>query len=241
LIANIITAAASILAVLGIYLQVQKGHASTLRAQEAHLRNQLKVDVYERVSKVFHDCAERVSAASGLAQSALFALHWADKGMPGTHPATSKALQEAHFEAVKSISKLQIALEQYEIAFARFGSIRRAIGETIKELFDKHSQLWPKFLLLVPTQDSTTGIISPPAFKPTDANVAEIEQAYQEYRYVCDNLQGYLLDLQIEAQNELLGDLFQRELPPRNPMDSSIKVLRRDASAPTTREPGRFV
>jgi hypothetical protein len=75
---------------------------------------------------------------------------------------------------------------------------------------------------------------------PTKDDVARLQDLADAYLAATGDLQGYIIDLQIEAQNELLGDLFERQLPPRAPGDEAVKVLARDPEPLHQRPRGRL-
>lgn len=238
---ELLTFGGLVVTVLLAYLQIQKNHAATLRAQEAHLRDQLKVNVYEKVAAVFQDCAEQVNTAAGEMRSVVSNLRLALQGLPGTQRLTSAQLLDVHYNAQRALSRVLLVLEQYEIVFARFASIRRQFSDEHGRLLDVHVKLWVALVPLIPIVDSSSGRTTPPLVAPTQSALDVLEPLATVYIDVCGDIMGYFIDLQIEAQNELLGHLFQHQLPPRSPGDPRQRVLVRDAIEPTERPRGRIV
>ena len=230
-----------VVTVLLAYRQIELNHAATLRSQEAHLRDQLKVSVYEKVAGVFQHCAEQVNTASGEMQSVVSTLRLALQGIPVTQRFTSTQLLDVHDNAQRALTRVLLVLEQYEIVFARFASIRRQFSDENKRLLDVHVRLWGALVPLIPIVDASSGRTTPALVAPTQSVLDVLEPLATAYIDACGDILGYFIDLQIEAQNELLGHLFQHQLPPRSPGDPRQKVLVRDAVEPTERPRGHIV
>ena len=237
---DVLTVAGLILTVLLAYLHVQKNQRAALEAQQAHLRDQLKVQLYEKVSGVFQQCAETVQKALSEVQSTVWHLESASKGLPVEHIRSASDLIESNQHAQRALTKVLLVLEQYEMAFARFGSIRRQFSDDHKQLLETHSALFAALLPFTPGQDSA-GHSVPPNSAPSQDALDALAPLAREYTNTCGDILGHLIDLQVEAQNELLGHLFQRQLPPRHPQDPGQKVLVRDHLRPTERPVGRIV
>jgi hypothetical protein len=238
---DLLTAGGLILTVLLAYMQIQRTHRRNLEAQEAHLRNQLKVDLYEKAAAVFQAAADAANRASSDYRATLSVLELQAKGFPFAHSQTSADLLDSEKAASRALIAVLIFLEQHEIAFARFRDIRRALSETHENLLDSHNKLWMKLVQLIPPPPQPDGRATPPLALPNAQNVEDARVLYETFSQACSDICSYLIDLQIEAQNELLGDLFQRQLPPRHPADPALRVLTRDAAVQTTRPRGRLI
>jgi len=217
--------------------QLNRQHRSSLALQEAHLRHQLQLDIFREVSDQLRAVAVAFSDADSTAAATLRQLQNQVQGR-GEVSSTGEELSDAHFAAARTISDLLVLLERYEVVFYRFGTARRTLSDGSKRFHESYWELTKKLGLFLPVENGPR----PHPFVPTPADVTLIEQATDEYRNVCGNFQGFVLDLQIEAQNCLLGELFQRKLPPRNPRDPTVPVLNPDSDAVLlARPPGRFV
>jgi hypothetical protein len=238
---ELLAAAGLILTVLLAYMQIQRTQAATIRAQEAHLRNQLKVDLYAKAAAVFHDSAQRVQNVNSHIRSALSTIKLIADGFPFTHLKTGQELSDANAEAARGLNNVLFMLEQYEMVFSRFGPFRREVSDSHGRLLDAFNKLWMKLALYVPLVDNATGNLVGPASRPSRQDLAELETLRDGHSSVCNDIMGYMIDLQIEAQNELLGDLFGRQLPPRAPGDPAVKVLTRAREHLTERPKGQVV
>lgn len=221
---------------LGLY-QLIKQHRNSIALQEAHLRHQIQLDIFREVADQLQRVAHAFSKTEAGATETLRQIRDQAGGRREVTQ-TGAEISASHFAASDCVSDLQRLLERYEIVFHRFGSARRLLAEETRRLHETHWELMGKVSLFLPH----IGGPHPHPFKATTADVPSIEKATDEYLAVCGNFQGFVLDLGIEAQNCLLGELFQRTLPPRNPLDSTVPVLKADSERPLlARPPGRFV
>jgi hypothetical protein len=238
---DLLPAAGLILTVLLAYMQIQKTHKKTIEAQEAHLRNELKVNLYEKAAPVFQEAAYAATAAASDYRTAVSVIEMQAKGLPFAHFRTADELLEVERRGSQSLTAVLVFLEQHEIAFTRFRAIRRELSEAHKEYIDSHSKLWLKLVTLIPPPPGEDGRPIRPLQAPTVELAALLRESYDDFASRCSDINSYLIDLQIAAQNELLGALFQRQLPPRRPGDPNLKVLERDDVEEDLRPPGRLI
>lgn len=161
-------------------------------------------------------------------------------GLPAG-PGTWREIMDLQSEAAQALSDVLLKLEQYEIAFARFRSIRRQFAEEHTRFWEAYQELFSKLSLLLPNIDPETNRPLPRLAAPTEARLSELEPLQGAYGDVCSDIQAYIIDLQIESQNEFLGSLFERQLPSRHPLDPSARVLTRDPDDTTERPAGSLV
>jgi hypothetical protein len=239
---EVITALGLILGALVAYMQVQRNQRASLQLQETHLRNELKLKLYERFSATMAEASAKVSKASTQYYSVISSLSLRLRNaLPVSPTEVGIDLSDRVFAAHSALIGVANVLEEYEILFSRFGGFRREIFDACSRLLDTHTQLSSKLLLFQPMRNPETQKPFGPLVFPTEEQLAEIERLHRSYTDVCNDLSSYMVDLQIETQNELLGDLFQRQLPPRHLGDPNMKVLRRDDAEMTERPKGRLV
>ena len=63
---------------------------------------------------------------------------------------------------------------------------------------------------------------------PSDKDYERLERVSMDLLRTLDTFGGYLSDLETEAQNILLGELFKRQLPPRTALHPEDIVVRLD-------------
>jgi hypothetical protein len=231
-----------ILGVLIVYLQIQKNQRAALVLQEEHLRNELKLKLYEKAASIFADASGLLSSASSVYRPPLNSLDMrVRKGFPVSPTSASMGVSDAVHAAADGITRVLLVLEEYEIVFTRFRAFRRRLSADHTRLLEAHNAVWSKLLMFLPVIHTETGKPFGPVAFPTRDALAELERLNEAYVDVCKTLSGYLIDLQIEAQNELLGKLFARQLPPRHAEDPAVEVLGRDADEVTVRPEGRLI
>ena len=240
-VAQLVVAGGIIVTVRMAYVQMQKSQRATLAAQEAHLRNQLKVRIYEHSTATFEQGSDLISKSWAGTEATIFSLRMEVQGHPFSPARTWGELSDAHLAALRAVTAVLKKLEQYEIAFARFGSIRRGIAQGHRTFMEAYSKLSSKLGAYLPNTHPDTGAALPSIATLKKEDLPGLEQLQKAYADICGDMECYILDLQIEAQNELLGSLFDHELPPRHPKDPNVKVLTRDTQAQTERSPGNLV
>ena len=226
---TLIAVGTMVIGVLAIYLKIEKQQKSLLYLQEEHLKNELKLRIYERISETMSLAASLVGRTHTNMISVLSVLRMHTEGLPLVTTIKTADLRDAHFEAYRAVNEVLRVMEQYEIALLRFRTIRLHLGRTNTEFLEKYSPLGSKLFGYLPTPTAEgDGEIPPLLGTPTGEGLTELEDLKQAYGESCSDLQAYLLDLQMEAQNELLGGLFAQTVPPRRPLDPSVEVLSRD-------------
>ena len=230
-----------ILTVLLAYSQIQKTQAANIRAKQAHLRDELRVRIYEGASATFEKANRLVGRSKIDTLWVVSTLKMELDGSPTSLRKTSTDLDDLHLDAAHALSDVFLKLEQYEIAFSRFRTIRRELSEEQRRFLEAYHKLSGKLSLYLPNTDPAAGKPLPRLANPTTENITELDGLQHAYGDVCSNVESFVMDLQIESQNEMLGHLFERQLPPRHPLDPKLKVLKRDPDDAAERPPGRFV
>ena len=227
--AEILAALGLILSALIAYFQIQKNQRAALQLQETHLRNDLKLKLYERFSSVLDEASNDLSMASVQYFSVISMLEMrVRKGLPVAPTATGLELSPQVDSTQRRLNRILNVLEEYEVVFMRFRSFRRHLSADHTRLLQTHHALWTKVLIYLPFTHAETGQRIGPMVMPADNDLVEIERLHKAYSDACGEISGHFIDLQIEAQNELLGALFDRHLPPRHPEDANAIVLKRE-------------
>ena len=242
MITEVLTAAGLLLTVLLAYLQVQKNHIAALQLQEQHLRNQLRLQLYEKSTVVFFDASSRLSKAASQYRPVLNAITlYVEKGVGSGAMEPGMPFAEVVHDAHHHLTKVLLFLEEYEMVFARFRTIRRELSTANTKLLLTHAEFWGKLMIYLPSRDPKTGLLLGPVVLPGPPEREALERMHSSYESICNDLSGFFIALQIETQNELLGGLFSRQLPPRHPADPEVAVLGRDEDDNFVRPPGHIV
>jgi len=114
-------------------------------------------------------------------------------------------------------------IEKYEIISENQPLFRRALVAKITELSDS---FMPIIFILPYLLISNDGISEPEKLLvPNDEEMANIQEKINQFKEVAGDINGFLYDIQVEAQNILLGALFERKLEVRKPLDQRYLVL----------------
>jgi hypothetical protein len=128
--------------------------------------------------------------------------------------------------------KLMGTIEQWEIIDLRMDVFRIAFSSALRDLSDEFSE-YLKVILSVMPRNATQSNAPSSTFNsvplPWHLPPAEkLEDVITRARSLSDkslNLGSYISDFQVEMQNLLLADLFNNQIPPRKPIDPSLKVI----------------
>lgn len=114
-------------------------------------------------------------------------------------------------------------IEKYEIVSENQPLFRRALVAKISEL---SNSFMPLIFLLPYLLLSKDGINDAERLLvPNEKELAEIQEKINQFKEVAADINGFLYDIQVEAQNILLGALFERRLEVRKPLDKRYLVL----------------
>ena len=114
-------------------------------------------------------------------------------------------------------------IEKYEIISENQPLFRRALVAKISEL---SNSFMPIIFLLPYLLISKDGISDPEKLLvPNETDLADIQEKIERFKEVSWDIIGFLYDIQVEAQNILLGTLFKKKLEVRKPLDQRCMVL----------------
>lgn len=200
-----------------IVWQMGRQHRSSLQVQRSGMRNELMLSVYREI-------AEAVDASQKALQNTLTNVEVTPMALQlGWSPPAEPEMRERHGDATKRMVRLLWTMEKWEIVIPHFRGIGYNISQKNKALMDAfgvfHDYFLGHVLPLLQTPDGR------PVVPTTDETLAKHSAAYQG---VVLDLFAYLFDLRVEAQNHLLGGIFDHQVPPRAPEDPTCEVLTTD-------------
>jgi hypothetical protein len=128
------------------------------------------------------------------------------------------------FKKVQSkLFEVSGTIEKYEILSENQPLFRRALVAKISEL---SNSFMPIIFLLPYLLISKDGISDPEKLLvPNETEIADIQGKINQFKDVAWDITGFLYDIQVEAQNILLGALFGRKLEARKALDQRYLVL----------------
>ncbi len=216
-----------------IVWQVQKGYRQSLDLQRENAREKLKLEIYQDLNDLIKTAE---SASVSISHSVRFApvnLRQIQEGSEYLKSSLILANEIVNQHSAASDAYLDLIsfLESYEIVHPAMKTFRLAFNSGL----DGVSNVYPDLIMLafrfLPQISTTANSQSErPILKPapTIADLSRFDVVSEQYLDAEGDLQGYLFDLRVEAQNLLLGDLFQSKVPTRKPEDDSIVVVSSD-------------
>ena len=131
---------------------------------------------------------------------------------------------------LRSLTQLMCKLEEYEIVDKNIKIFRIALASAFQLISEAYLEFQRQIFAYLPCDVSKErqeqlGVNIKHVESPAQDKLEAIEQSFNCYTEA--NLEGYCFvsDLSREAQNVLLGNLFNNQVPPREPSDSNYIVV----------------
>lgn len=229
---DLITIIGIIVGVCVIVWQLGRQHKSALRLQCENYKEQLRLDVYQEFSKVLEEANEKTSDVGmylWLIPSQLYL--FIDQINSGFRPATvrSRAIECCNKYEEESISIINLLrlFEKYEIISPELDIFKLAVNVAIYDMRETFNPLHSILLQILPRDivDNSGNPQLDNVITPTQEQMSELDMLADAFKEACDNLIGYLHDLNTELQGIFLGRLFDNKIKKREPIDPSIKVI----------------
>lgn len=224
-----------LLGALIVVWQVGRQHRSGLELQRENLKDEQRLRLFDDLSMKLAEAESAVVALglSGLLVPNALKAFIQQSALLGFEPAPvdhrSADLLTRRGRADKAVLEVVRALEYREILNPNFVAFRYAVSAQIERVWSAFSSFHlaaaPLLPLDPPPTPAATGARPRTALPLTDQNVADLAQKGGVLQSECLTLSCFLSDLGREAQNALLGSLFELRLPPRRPRDPEVLVL----------------
>ena len=219
-----------IVAVFGagaIIYQIGRQAGNAIRQNRHNETLKLKLDIYKDIIAV---C--RTSSDAEVDMSSLIRLFYTEMVIfkqieqTGIQAAIPKARVPTLIEKKSAVASAVVEIvnftERWRIIDPRIDVFGLA---TAVANYDINEAWWPYFNAVVgrmPTEDRSGTIF--PWQPPDDATLEEIGLKGTQLIDALKTFQSYIYDLQIEMQNLLLGELFERQIPACKPVDPGFAI-----------------
>lgn len=205
-------------------------HAQRKLQQDKH-RIDLQASTYEKI-------AEGMSFVSPVGVATKFQIIYGalekavrKKQENGTYvpPPFDPAEIDSEFKnAHMGLWRVSSTIQTYEIVAPNVPLFRTALVIKLRQLTDAYLplvQVLPYLLI------SENGIRDPEKLLvPGESDFATLQEKINEFHEIAYDVASFLHDIQVEMQNSLLGELFQRKLSARAPKDGSIVLTSQDSA-----------
>jgi hypothetical protein len=232
LIGHVLTFLGLIAAAITVAWQLRRQHQSSLALQRANAREALKLRIYEGLVRQIRKLSDANIMASMYAFGIPFAIENYQRELAaGHHPSGIKQrapeFSDLHFRAGNEVAELLVEFESWSIAFPSLKVFQVALNAAAYNVHEAFPPLFSAFLRALP-MDPPQGETGKPSIIPSPLTLAEqkvLKALVDTYKEAMDEVGCYIHDLAIEAQNNLLLGLFEREVPRRQPLDPRHKVI----------------
>ena len=234
-----------VLGVIIVAWQVRKQLKEQAARQSAQARDELLVMIYDSFSAEIKACKKKVTEASIKILSCPDRIesYWLQKKQLDLQKPTpisdrSEALSRLNFEVRIALAEVISVIERYDIVFPKqrlFRAFKSALIMQSHSRAETFQAFWSKVRAFLPidvpkAEQAALGLAVIETRPPAAADYEKMRELAEAHLYESTEITGCLIDLLHEAQNNLLGHLFQRQILPRIPRkDSRLSVRDDDA------------
>lgn len=219
-------------------LSILVGAGIIIWQQRAANQAELKLKLFEELRIGLNGASTAVTTVGMFAMTAPLHIDAFQKqrgaGLsPGVPTMRVAKLMELHEKAVRQTLELTVLIEAHEIVSEHFELFRHALVCAMRDVGDAYAELLPITFFAYPADLPAAADPFVPVLTPTQ--FAKLKKHSDMYWEAMSEIGCYVHDIQVEAQNVLLGGMFSRRVPSRKPTDPLYRVLRTD-DAETTKE-----
>ena len=221
-----------------IVWQISRQHRNILQIQKENFKEKLRLEIYQDLIKNVDNANSIVSKLSAKSMTIPISLETYQRQLSlGSNPNPPRyralELSEAHHSINKSIVCLFHSFESYNIAVPKFSIFQLALNSALHDAQETFSPFFSKLMKYLPmdVSESDQGPNMPPIIVPAAPNEKElvlIRDLGEKYNKALIAISSFLYDLTVEAQNILLGGLFENRVLPRQPLDPDMVVITTD-------------
>lgn len=222
--------------VVMVIYQMERQHKDNYLLQLSNHKEELKLKVYKEISEYVSCAMQKYTENQSIINSVIRQYNSCvicQDANSNPYPKIYTKYTElsgAHSGMLRSLTQLMCKLEEYEIVDKNIKIFRVALASTVQLILEAYLEFQRHIFDYLPHDDSKErqeqlGVNIKHVKSPTQEDLEAIEQSFNCYTEA--NLEGYCLvsDLSREAQNVLLGNLFNNQVPQREPSDSNYVVV----------------
>lgn len=222
--------------VVMVIYQMERHHKDNYLLQLGNHKEELKLKVYKEISE-YVSCAMQKYTENQIIINSLMRQYNScvicqdanSNPFPKIYTKDTE-LGDAHSRMLRSLAQLMDKLAEYEIVDKNIEIFRTALASAFQLILEAYLEFYRKIFAYLPCNVSKErqeqlGVNINHVKSPSQQDIEVIERSFNSYTEA--NLEGYLFvsDLSREAQNILLGNLFNNQVPPRKPLDPHYVVV----------------
>lgn len=203
-----------------LHWQLKEQYANTLEADRVQAQDRIRVDIYREIATRIESAGPHFARLITLPLVFMIELKYRiARPMPPESQFSFESMHETLNRSSEAIITFLTSLESYEIVMPEFIVFRKQFGSKLQDLNSPLSE----FI-------QSAGLLASPKrlaikWPPDSEDITKLEALVTEVSEIGHDLQGLTMDLRVDAQNYLLGDIFpNRRVPPRHPGDPSTLV-----------------
>jgi hypothetical protein len=220
----VVATAAAMLVVRQIGKQAARAVEGTRRAEAMRLKREVYKDLQAAIGNCL-DARQRLRsfAQDFLANVDLYRKDKSTKWAPSARPPELLQLFNAMSQTTGGLVGL---LGRLKIVDPRMDIFPTALAAALHDARHAFQAYLDPAIRAMAVQAKDSGVVS--WTPPGDRDFDRLERVSEDLLRALDTFGDYLVDLETETQNTLLGELFQRQLPPRTPAGANDVVVRLD-------------
>lgn len=222
--------------VVMVIYQMERQHKDNYLLQLSNHKEELKLKVYKEISE-YVSCAMQsyeenqilINLLMGQYHNCIICQDANSNPSPKIYTKDTE-LSDAHSAMLRSLAQLMNKLAEYEIVDKNIKIFRIALASAFQLISEAYLEFQRQIFAYLPCDISKErreqlGVNIKHVKSPSQQDIEVIEESFNCYTEA--NLEGYCFvsDLSREAQNVLLGNLFNNQVPPREPSDSNYVVV----------------
>jgi len=216
---SLLTFSGIVIATGMVLYQLNRQHKSGLQLQRDAFKKEMNLKIYENISEVV-DSASSANSSVGMDIFNLpLKFGYTQNNKIRFDP---EAFNIQHHKAAGLVTDVLLVLEKYEITLPGFRIFRLAINvqaARVMEEFKNFYSLALKYLTIDPANGDQIYLQIP------THELENLDLKTEDYWGEQSTMNSYLSDLQVDAQNWLLSDVFDGEVPGRSPADLSFMAI----------------
>ena len=238
LIGHALTVIGIVGAAVTVVWQLGRQHRSSLLLQRDNARAELKLRLHEqlvqKIRRLSHANVEAAMYAYMIPFNVEnFQRQLAQGYFPTPIEARAPEFSRLNAEANNALIELIQEFEAWSIAFPGLEVFQVALNVANHDAREAFASLFSVLLGVLPRDPLENA--SPNTSRHLVPNLissdehAQLKKLVNHYKEAMDDIGGYIHDLTIESQNNLLSDLFDHRVPLRQPIDPRYKVISTDS------------
>lgn len=233
LIGALATIAAGTLGVLVVVWQIGEQARIAISQNRDNEAVKLKLRVYEEVAEICKRASDAeimlASFIRGFANNVRMIQTWQAQGVPWSTPRERFAkFQELSSDFANALNDAIFVTERWQVIDPRFDLFRYALNAAMHDVRELEKPYVPFIVQAMPMETPPDIAGQTKLFPWRIPDVERLSALTESLSDALGTCGAYIGDMQVEMQNQLIGDLFGHRVSPREPLDPRLIAIRLD-------------